>query len=538
MEALQIIEKIQSDHKGKLILTGLAAIQYPTVLTRQITFFNPGGGKKDYYVGAYHIFIRRLPPKGIETKDHLLFMARHIGLYSGEIDLIFPILQDISLKDFEKNDRAWRIFAYLRNRLLQEPIPPKRNIGRRYIDFGDIQSAVAVNDKVLHIRDALLVPNRLKQSVWSPKISRPPNLLSVEASLKESGAYFRAKKVRPLFHRFARYASRLESAASARIEGYDAQIAAESLSGRLQKRMKTNVSLRAHLNMDNLHRDLPNLNKEALSFDLLLAVQKAIVKDTWENEEERIDKTPGRLRNFDEVIVDRGKAGDDNVVFIAPRHQDIGSLLGELIDWYHHARTNLHTLDLAALFKAQLTVIHPFGDGNGRLARWIFLYILMREKQIESVHQAPISHIFLQEQNRYYEELLKVDRAVMKEASYTVDPVTRRFQAHYSSSDIYRTLDYSSWLAYVHDAFGRALFFSIEEHRIFEKVQSIYSSFERKLGRGLAPNQQHEVNRAIDIGLKQGWGKKTEKRLLNNGLEESQIRVLRELLVSLTLLYK
>lgn len=509
MESLQILEKIQGDHKGKLILTGLAALQYPTVLTRQITFFNPGGGKKDYHIGACHIFIRRAPRKKIETKDHLLFMARHIELYAGEIDLLLPVLQDISLKDLEKNDRAWRIFAYLRNRLLQEPIPPKKNIGRRYIDLGDIHGPIAVNDTVLHVRDALLVPNRLKTSMWSPKISRIPDRSAVEARLRQSRAYFRSKKIRPLFHRFARYAGRLESAASAKIEGCDA---------------------RAEANMDNLHRDLMNLSKEPLSLDLLLAVQKAVVKDTWRNEEERADKTPGRLRDFDEVIVDRGKAGDDNVVYIAPRHQDVGILMEELIGWYHHARAGLYPLDLAALFKAQLTVIHPFGDGNGRLTRWCFLYILVREKLIENAHQAPISHIFLQEQNRYYDELLKVDRPVMKEAAYSIDPATQRYQVRYSSPDIYRALDYASWIAYMHDAFGRALSFSVGEHRIFEKVRVIYSSFERKLGRGLTPIQQHEVNRAIDIGLKADWGKKTEKRLLNNGLEDSQIRILKELI--------
>lgn len=530
MEATQIIEKIQADHKNKLILTGLAALQYPTVLTKQITFFNPGGGKKDYRMGAHHIFIRRAPHKKIEMKDHLLFVARHIEFYASEIDLLLPVLQDILLKDFKKNDRAWRIFAYLRYRLLQEPIPPKTNMGRRYIDFGDIHSPITVRDTTLHIRDALLVPNRLKQPVWTPKISSMPDSLEVKAKLKENAAYFSSKKMRPLFHRFARYANRLESAASAKIEGYDARVEAESLSGGLQKRLKSDLALRAHLNMDNLHRDLVNLAREPFSLDLLLTVQNAIVKDTWRNKAEKTDKTPGRLRDFDEVIVNRGRIGDDNVVYVAPRHNDIKSLLEELIDFYYRERTNLHPLDLAALFKGQLTIIHPFGDGNGRLSRWCFLYILLREKLIENAHQSPISHIFLQERKRYYDELLRVDKPVMKEARYVIEPATRRYQVNYPSADIYRTLDYSSWLAYVHDVFCRALDFSIEEHRIFEKVRTIYVAFEKKMRGELDPSQQHEVSRAIDIGLKAEWGKKTEKRLLNNGFEGSQVQVLKELL--------
>lgn len=530
MEANQIIEKIQVDHKNKLILTGLAALQYPTVLTRQITFFNPGGGKKDYRVGSHHIFIRRAPRKKIEWKDHLLFVARHIEFYAGEMDLLLPVLQDISLNDFKKNDRAWRIFAYLRLRLLQEPIPPKQNRGRRYIDFGDIHSPVTVRDTVLYIRDALLLPNRLKKPVWMPKISYMPDPEGVKKKLKESAAYFRSQKMRPLFHRFARYASRLESAASAKIEGYDACVEVESLSGGLQKRLKSDLALRAHLNMDNIHRDLVNLAREPLTLDLLLVVQKAIVKDTWRNEAEKTDKTPGRLRDFDEVIVSRGRIGDDHVVYIAPRHEDVQTLLEELIDFYYRERANLHPLDLAALFKAQLTIIHPFGDGNGRLTRWCFLYILLREKLIENAHQAPISHIFFQERKRYYDELLRVDKPVMKDARYAIESTNQRYQVSYPSADIYRTLDYSSWLAYVHDTFCRALDFSIEEHQVFEKVRTIYAAFEKKMGRELGPGQQHEISRAIDIGLKAKWGKKTEKRLLNNGFERTQVKVLKDLL--------
>lgn len=529
-ESSQIIEKIQADHQGKLILTGLAALQDPTVLTRQLTFFNPGGGKKDYRLGDYHVFIRRSPRKALDAKDHLLFLARHIDLYANEIDLLSPVLQDISLKDFEKNDRAWRIFAYLQNRLLGEPVPAKKSVGRRYIDLGDIQSPIAVSDATLHIRDALLVPNRQNQSTWSPKILSLTDPEPLKEALKENRNYFRRKKIRPLFHRFSRYASRLESAASAKIEGYDARVEEEALSERVRKRMKSNINLRANLNMDNLHRDLPHLSREPLTLELLLSIQKAIVKDTWRSEAEKIDKTPGKLREFDEVIVDRGKAGEDNVIYIAPKHEDVKPLLSELIDFYHRERKHLFPLDLAALFKAQLTIIHPFGDGNGRLTRWCFLYILVREKFIDNVHQAPISHVFFEERDRYYEELLKVDRAVMKEASATIDPTTHRYHAHYATPEIYRTLDYSTWIAYIHDAFGRALKFSMEEHRIFEEVQSVYSAFERKLGKAITPGQQHEVNRAIDIGLKKEWGKKTERRLVNNGFEEEQVSMLRELL--------
>ena len=44
------------------------------------------------------------------------------------------------------------------------------------------------------------------------------------------------------------------------------------------------------------------------------------------------------------------------------------------------------------------------------------------------------------------------------------------------------------------------------------------------------PNQQHEIVRAIDIGLKKAWGKKTERRLENNGINEGHVKILRDLI--------
>jgi Fic family protein len=530
METTQILAQIQEDYGNRLILTGLAALQYPAVVTKQLTFFNPTGDKEDYFIGAHHVFIRRFPKKKINTQDHLLFIARHIDLYAKELDLILNLLPDISLPDFKDHDQAWRIFAYLKKHLLKESVTLKKSIGRRYIDLGDTKSPRTITDSSLHIRDALLVPNYLHKTLWLPKISNPPNREEGEKTFEASRAYFSRRKLRPLFHRFSRYASRLESSASAKIEGYDASIAPESLKIKVQKRLKSHPALRANLNLDNLHRNLPDLAKESLSLEFLKTIQQAIVKDTWQNESEKIDKTPGEFRPFDEVIVNRGGMDEDNVVFIAPKAKDVTPLLEELIDFYYQSRASFHPLDLAALFKCQLVIIHPFGDGNGRLARWSFFYILVKEGLLDSVHQAPISHIFLEEKNRYYQEIANVDRSVMTQASYTIDSKTRRYHAHYPSADIYRSLDYSTWLSYTYDAFTRALNFSMEEHAVFEKGQAIFQSFQKKVGTEFFPNQQHEIIRAIDIGLKKQWGKKTEKRLENNGINQEHVKILRDLI--------
>lgn len=530
MESIDLIQSLQKRYRGKLMLTGLAAIQSPAVQTRQLTFLNPAGGKEDYFIGRHHVLIRRTKEKSLTVKDHLIFIARHIELYADEIDQLATILPDVHLADLKENDKAWRIFAYLKKNILGEEIARKKSIGRRMIDIGDVTSWDTVRDNTLHVRDSLLVfAYRQKSAIWEPRFERFPDPAMAEARRQESERYFKKVSLRPLFHKFCRYASRLESAASAKIEGYDARIDAAALGSKIQQRMKRDLALRANLNVDNLHRDIVRLSKESLSVDLLCDLQKAIVAETWKDKEEMADKAPGVLRPFDEVVVDRERAGRDNVVYVAPKHTDVPLLLQELIDFYHRKRNALHPLDLAALVTCQLVVIHPFGDGNGRLARWLFQSILMRERYIESVHQAPVSHIFLEEKNRYYDELKRVDGQVMKVVRWELDPKSRRYRALYDDLGVYRSLDYSSWLAYAHDVFVRALDFSMEEHAIFERAERILESFEKGRPAPLDAGQRHEALRAIDIGLRQEWGKKTEKRLSNNGLDDKAITCLKAL---------
>lgn len=531
MESITLIQSLQKRFRNKLLLTGLAALQSPAVQTRQLTFFNPSGGREDFMIGLHHVLIRRMTKKSLTTRDHLIFIARHIELYAEEIDQLAAILPDVPLAELRKNDKAWRLFAYLKKQILGEEIPAKKSIGRRMIDIGDVTSPKIVRDNVLHVRDGLLIPSYLSRAkIWTPQIVQVPDAVAVDQKLDESKEYFKVRSIRPLFHKFCRYASRLESAASAKIEGYDARVEAPALSQNLRKRMKKDISLRVNLNMDNLYRDILQLSKEPISIDLLCNLQKAIVRETWRNEDEMIDMTPGYLRPFGEVIVERSSEDKDNVVFIAPKHGDVAVLLRELIDFYYRAKGSMHPLDLAAIFTCQLVVIHPFGDGNGRLARWCFQSILIREQYTSSVHQAPISHIFLEEKDRYYDEIAHVDKRVMKDVEYELDPKSNRYVALYDDVGVYRSLDYSSWLAYVHDSFTRAIDFSIEEHAIFERSERILEDFEKERKQPLDAGQRHEALRAIDIGLRHEWGRKTEKRLINNGLDNNEIANLRELL--------
>jgi len=57
---------------------------------------------------------------------------------------------------------------------------------------------------------------------------------------------------------------------------------------------------------------------------------------------------------------------------------DTPILMHELLDWYKAEESELHPVTLAAMFHYKFVRIHPFDDGNGRIARLLMNYVLLR----------------------------------------------------------------------------------------------------------------------------------------------------------------
>lgn len=62
--------------------------------------------------------------------------------------------------------------------------------------------------------------------------------------------------------------------------------------------------------------------------------------------------------------------------------EETPALMRDLVEWYNEAATNgsLSPIQLAALFHYRYIRIHPFEDGNGRIARLMVNFILLRHK--------------------------------------------------------------------------------------------------------------------------------------------------------------
>ena len=84
---------------------------------------------------------------------------------------------------------------------------------------------------------------------------------------------------------------------------------------------------------------------------------------------------PGRFRDGP-VIVSRG-AGRD--AYRAPVSHEVPALAGEVVTWLESGDLGRHPIVRAAMAHLNLVSIHPFRDGNGRVARVVQSLVLAKE---------------------------------------------------------------------------------------------------------------------------------------------------------------
>ena len=77
-----------------------------------------------------------------------------------------------------------------------------------------------------------------------------------------------------------------------------------------------------------------------------------------------------------------------------PHHEEVRHLMLELLQWYNENNGLIYPVELAAKFHTKFTSIHPFADGNGRMARLLMNYILQS-------NSFPFTNIPLSKRNTY-----------------------------------------------------------------------------------------------------------------------------------------
>ena len=108
----------------------------------------------------------------------------------------------------------------------------------------------------------------------------------------------------------------------------------------------------------------------------------------------------GRIRFFDFQI--------HGSTHVPPPHTEVKKHMLNFFKWYSANKNKLHPFELASLIHAKLTWIHPFEDGNGRTARTVMNFILMKRV-------SPMFFIPFEKREEYYQSLDIADKGNYQE---------------------------------------------------------------------------------------------------------------------------
>lgn len=201
-----------------------------------------------------------------------------------------------------------------------------------------------------------------------------------------------------------------ESIASSQIEGANTSraVAKEMLNqGRSPRNKHEQMIVNNHQTMRWIEEDLKN---KELTFELFLELHRKITEKTIDSNHQ------GILRN---TLDKNGKRlvikpwQDDKIAYVTPDRDFVDRKLPKLIDFANDKDKSgfIHPVIKAIMLHFWVGLLHPFEDGNGRLARiifywyllrkgyWAFSYISISEKILKSANQYAMSYIYSEQDN-------------------------------------------------------------------------------------------------------------------------------------------
>ena len=100
---------------------------------------------------------------------------------------------------------------------------------------------------------------------------------------------------------------------------------------------------------------------------------------------------------------EEGVFNGEQCIFTAPPARLVPSLMQDLFAWMQRSKDTIHPLIIAAVFHYEFVFIHPFTDGNGRMARLWHTALLAKWKPIFEF--IPLESQIEKFQNEYYQTI-------------------------------------------------------------------------------------------------------------------------------------
>lgn len=188
-----------------------------------------------------------------------------------------------------------------------------------------------------------------------------------------------------------------EAIASSQMEGASTtrKVAKEMLRKQAKPKDKSQQMI---LNNYNTIRYLSAHKDQGLTPELLLNIHKQITENTLDNPEDE-----GRFRTDDNIFVVNGITGE--VAHDPPSYKQIEDSIIQLCIFINEDKIFIHPIIKAIILHFMISYLHPFVDGNGRTARSLF-YWYMLKKGYWLTEYLSISRIIYKSKGQYEKAFL------------------------------------------------------------------------------------------------------------------------------------
>lgn len=212
--------------------------------------------------------------------------------------------------------------------------------------------------------------------MFKPNFSITPAILSGISEMSEIKAIVERSRVLPLNEAQLRRQALVRMAhTSTSIEGNKL---AEFQVDRVLSGMSVNADQKSIQEVKNYQDALKLIDEMAnkgvsLTIEKILEIHRALMRNLLEPEK------IGHFRSGTVYVVDDLGDGREHLRFEGPDAKRVPFLVNELLLWLKEVeKEGLHPVLMSGIFHLQFVTIHPFTDGNGRLARLLTTYILYK----------------------------------------------------------------------------------------------------------------------------------------------------------------
>ena len=161
------------------------------------------------------------------------------------------------------------------------------------------------------------------------------------------------------------YSSQMEGAATTR------KVAKDMLRKKMSPRDKSQQMIVNNYQTINY---IAEHKTDSLTPELLLHVHQLMTSNTLDSPDDS-----GRFRKNDDIVVEN--AITHETVHIPPTYTEIPSFVKSLCDFFNetHSKVFIHPIIRGIIIHFMIAYVHPFVDGNGRTARAMFYWYMLRQ---------------------------------------------------------------------------------------------------------------------------------------------------------------